>query len=149
MAAPEGNQFWKIRATHGRKRIIESPEALWESAQAYFKWCDENPLIQIDYRGKDPQPVEIPHPRPYQKGMLAIYCHLSEWRLINDLKGVSDDFSQVVTRIEQIIFNQKLTGASVGFYNSNIIARDLGLVDKKQNEIKGEQRLFDLGDGKK
>jgi hypothetical protein len=44
------------------------------------------------------------------------------------------DFSQVITRIEKIIFNQKFTGAASGFLNPNIIARDLGLTDKVESK---------------
>jgi hypothetical protein len=46
------------------------------------------------------------------------------------------DFSQVITRIEKIIYNQKFTGAASGFLNPNIIARDLGLTDKVESNNK-------------
>ena len=44
------------------------------------------------------------------------------------------DYMSVITRIEETIYNQKFTGAASGFLNPNIIARDLGLVDKKEVE---------------
>ena len=65
MAAPKGNQFWKLRSKHGRDKLFTTPELLWEAACEYFEWIDENPLIQIDYRGKDADKVELPHTRPY------------------------------------------------------------------------------------
>ena len=43
-----------------------------------------------------------------------------------------DDFSAVTTRIEDIIYEQKFTGAAADLLNPNIIARDLGLADKKE-----------------
>lgn len=46
MAAPEGNTFWKLRSKHGRKKLFETPELLWEAACEYFQWCDENPWLQ-------------------------------------------------------------------------------------------------------
>ena len=70
-------------------------------------------------------------PMVFQKGELAMYCGVCEWSLINSLKEVSSDFFQVVTRIEQIIKSQKFRYGSLGVFNSNIIARDLGLADKK------------------
>lgn len=127
MAAPVGNKFWMLRSKHGRDRIIKDPEALWESACEYFQYCIDNPLIEIDYKGKDAERVELPHTRPFTKQGLLIFCDISEWRLIEDLKGVSNDFSQIVTRIEQIIYEHKFAGAATGFYNPSIIAQDLGL----------------------
>jgi hypothetical protein len=50
---------------------------------------------------------------------------ISEWK---DRKG----FSQIITRIERTIYDQKFVGAAAGFFNSNIIARDLGLTEKKE-----------------
>jgi hypothetical protein len=41
------------------------------------------------------------------------------------------DFSEVIHAIEEIIRTQKFEGAAVGAFNANIIARDLGMVDKK------------------
>lgn len=131
MSATKGNEFWKLRSTHGRKRIIQSPEMLSNAADEYFQQCIDNPIIEIDYRGKDLVRIELPHPKVFQKGELARFCHVSQWSVINELKGVSEDFVQVVTRIEGIIHDQKFQHAAVGMFNSNIVARDLGLSDKK------------------
>ena len=38
---------------------------------------------------------------------------------------------------EEIIYNQKFTGAAADLLNPNIIARELGLADKQQNEHTG------------
>ena len=55
-------------------------------------------------------------------------------------------YSQVITRISKIIYNQKFTGSAAGFLNPNIIARDLGLVDKKQvdGEFNLKQNVSDI-----
>ena len=44
------------------------------------------------------------------------------------------DFLSVITRIENIIFTQKFTGAAADLLNPNIIARDLGLMDHTKND---------------
>ena len=67
-----------------------------------------------------------------EKFGFAHFCGLHAWEVLKDLKDVSKDFSELVTRIEQLIYNQKLEGASVGAFNSSIIASDLGL--KNRNE---------------
>ena len=131
MGAPLGNQYWKLRLKHGRDRIITDPKALEENAEQYFQWCIDNPLLEVDYRGKDLQMVELPKLRVFQKSGLALACGLSSWRTIEDLKELSKDFLQVITRIEEIIYTQKFEGTAAGFLNPNVIARDLGLVDKQ------------------
>jgi hypothetical protein len=138
MSAPKGNNFWTLRSKHGRERIIKDPQTLELAAQEYFQYCIDNPIEQIDYRGKDATPIVLKHPRVFQKDGLALWCDLSEWRLINDLKSVSQEFSQVVTRIESAIKNQKFEHAAVGMFNSNIIARDLGLSDKIDKQLLDE-----------
>ncbi len=47
------------------------------------------------------------------------------------------DFSAVVSRVEQIIRQQKFEGASADLLNPNIIARDLGLADKQEHMGEG------------
>lgn len=143
MAAPIGNQFWKLRSKHGRDKLFASPELLWDAACEYFEWCDENPLIEIDFRGKDAFKVEIPKMRPYTMQGLCLYldCNSVYFNQFEEsLKGKDDDeskgFSKVITRVRETIYNQKFSGAASGFLNPNIIARDLGLSDKQ--ELKAE-----------
>ena len=55
---------------------------------------------------------------------------------------ISKDFSIICTRIREIIYTQKFTGAASGFLNPQIIARDLGLADKSELVGKGDTELF-------
>lgn len=143
MAAPAGNQFWKLRSKHGRDAIFSSPEMLWEEACNYFQWCEANPWIEQNWVGKDGDEVKKRHPRPYTLSGLCVYLDCSEQTLRNYGKDAEHkDFFEVYTRIEQIIRTQKFEGAAVGFFNANIIARDLGLVDKQDQAIKVES--FDV-----
>lgn len=154
MAAPIGNQFWKLRSKHGRDKLFTTPNLLWEAACEYFEWTDKNPLIQIDFKGKDAERVEIPHVRPYTLHGFVLYCEASTAYFFNfeeSLKGKDDklskDFLYICTCIRETIYKQKFDGASVGFYNANIIARDLGLTDKTENSISIEteqKRILDI-----
>lgn len=45
-------------------------------------------------------------------------------------KANHKDFLPVITRIEEIIETQQFTGATIGEFNANIIARKLGINDK-------------------
>ena len=134
-----GNQYWKRRTKHGRDRVIKEPETLAKAADEYFQFCIENPIIVVDYKGKDAKRVEMQIPKVFQKNELARFCHLSEWRSINDLKSVSTDFLQVVTHIEGCIADQKFQYGIANIFNSNIVARDLGLRDKQEIDMKNPE----------
>lgn len=144
MAAPRGNKFWKIRSKHGRDRLFSSPEDMWKAATEYFEWCDKNPWKKIDYKGKDIVEVEIPTARPYTLTGLCLYlgCNAKYFNQFEDSLTDSEmdqDFSNIITRIRETIYTQKFEGAAVGAYNANIIARDLGLIDKTDITTGGEK----------
>ncbi len=136
MAAPEGNQFWKLRSKHGRDKLFATPELMWEAACEYFEWCDENPFLEIDYRGKDIIQVELPKMRPYTMHGLCLYLDCSTSYFREFKTNCTKDFLTVVTRIEETLYNQKFSGAASGFLNPNIIARDLGL--KEHTDLSGQ-----------
>lgn len=46
--APRGNQFWKLRSKHGRDRLFETPDLLWEAATEYFNWVDAHPWYKVE-----------------------------------------------------------------------------------------------------
>lgn len=134
MAAPVGNQFWKLRATHGRDLIFSSPEILWQACIEYFEATDKRKWYKTDFKGKDVTEVQIPTDTPYTITGLHIFLDIDykTWELY---KG-REDFIQIIDKVEKIIYTQKLEGAAVGAYNASIIARDLGLADKKEVENK-------------
>lgn len=137
MAAPIGNEFWKLRSKHGRDKLFKTPEAMWEAACEYFQWCQDTPLIEVDFRGKENDEVRIPKMRPFTLHGLCRYLDCNTLYFNDFQEGLKDKtdelskgFSLVITRIRETIYEQKFTGAAAGFLNPNIIARDLGLVDK-------------------
>ncbi|KAA2242824.1 DNA-packaging protein [Chitinophaga agrisoli] len=135
MGAPLGNQFWKQRSKHGRDKIFSSPEDLWAAACEYFEWVDNNPLIAIEFYGRDAERCEVEKMRPYTWDGLETFLDidsLREYKTNETYKA----FSQVITRIGKIIYTQKFEGAAAGLLHANIIARDLGLADKKEVEQK-------------
>lgn len=48
-----------------------------------------------------------------------------------------EGFSDIVSRAEQVMRQQKFEGASADLLNPNIIARDLGLADKQEHGGEG------------
>lgn len=133
MAAPKGNQFWKLGEQSGRPRKFNSPDELWGKACEYFQWCDENPLLSYEWNGKDPVKCELEKMRAYTWAGLEYYLGIDSLR---EYKTTYEEFSHIITRIEKVIFTQKFEGAAAGLLNSNIIARDLGLTDKQETTTK-------------
>ncbi|MGZ2449591.1 hypothetical protein ACVIRO_002345 [Rhizobium ruizarguesonis] len=136
MAAPKGNQFWKVRSSHGRNPIFATPDELWEGCLEYFEWVSKNPLKESQafaYQG-EVQIKEIPKMRAMTLTALCIFLDIAmvTWSDYRTKEG----FSRVTTQAEDIIRSQKFEGAAAGLLNANIIARDLGLADK--NELTGK-----------
>lgn len=127
MAAPEGNQFWKLRSKHGRDKIFESAEILWEACTEYFEATDARKWVRKDWVGKGAMEVKRETDTPYTLKGLWVFLDIDRktWDLYRD----REDFIPVITRTEQIIYTQKFEGAAVGAYNANLISRDLGLQD--------------------
>ena len=136
MAAPKGNQFWKIRSKHGRDKLFATPELLLTAAYEYFEWCDNNPWLKNETTVKPAgvESKETPTARPYTISGLCIYLHASEfwWKEFRKGAGNNKDFLPIITHIEDIIRTQKFEGAMVGAFNANIVARDLGLKDVQE-----------------
>lgn len=131
MAAPIGNQFWKARTKHGRDKLFASADALWEACCEYFQWVEDHPLWEMKVAQYQGEVVNMPVPkmRAMTIGGLCIFLDIDEttWRAWRE----QEDFSTVIQRAERVIYNQKLSGAAADLLNANIIARDLGLADKK------------------
>ena len=153
MAAPKGNKFWELRSKHGRDRLFATPDLMWEAACEYFQWCEDNPFYESEQKkGNTNLKIEtklskkaiesltdnivlLPKMRPYTLHGLCRYLDCNtlyfdqfEKSLANKENQLSKDFSLVITRIRETIYEQKFSGAASGFLNPNIIARDLVLI---------------------
>ena len=110
----------------------------------YFDWCEKHPLIEIDFRGSKLERIELPKMRAMTMWGLCSFLHVNtvyfnqfEIEIKEKKDEVSKDFSKVITHVRESITNQKFEGAAAGFLNPNIIARDLGLKDEQNHNIKG------------
>ena len=136
MAAPKGNRFWEARAKHGRDKIFSSSDILWASCCEYFVWADENPLYETKafaFQGIVTQ-EKIPKMRAMTIEGLCLFLDISveTWRLYTD----REDFIGVTRKADNVIRSQKFAGAAADLLNANIIARDLGLTDKSERDIR-------------
>ena len=144
MGAPIGNRFWELRSKHGRDRLFSSPVDFWEASTEYFDWCESNPITDTrSFGGK--QKVQ----RPFTIQGLCRYLRCNkdyfeqfEESLKSKTDELSKDFSIIIKDIRDAIFQQKYEHAVIGIFKENIIARDLGLVDKSEQRTISEQPIF-------
>jgi len=150
MAAPVGNQFWKLRAKHGRDKLFATPQLLWEAACEYFQWCEDNPLFETQAKvvsngqgvGSSIEIVKLPVIRAMTLSQLCFYlgCDESYFRVFkHNLTEKQKDFLTVISQIETAIYNQKFQGAAGNLLNANIISRELGLIDKSDVTSDGQK----------
>lgn len=137
-----GNQFWKLRSKHGRNKLFETPELLWEAACEYFQWCEDHPLYEskaFSYLG-EVTIAELPKMRAMTISQLCFYLNCNEAyfrQFKRELPEGEKDFSTIIREIESTIYNQKFQGAAADLLNGNIIARDLGLKEQSYIETEG------------
>lgn len=138
LAAPKGNKFWLARSSHGANPKFDSPETLWSACLEYFEWVENNPLLEMKAFHASGVVVtkELPKMRAMTLSGLCNFLDICDNTWTNYKE--KQDFLRVTKKVEQIIKDQKFSGAAADLLNANIIARDLGLVDKQEKEHKGK-----------
>ena len=133
-----GNQFWKFRTKQGPNKIFSDPVVLWEECLNYFQWCEDHPLNEdkVFHTSGEITRTTVSHMRAMTIKGLCFYLKISYDAWID--YRVDKDLSNVIHEAEQVIYDQKFSGAAADMLNANIIARDLGLSEKKEHEIAGK-----------
>lgn len=131
-------EYYRLRSKSGRDRVFKSPKALIDACNDYFEWCIDNPMIEekvFQHQGR-PVTAETHRTRPFTLEGLCNHIDIS----LATFKAYEEHeaLKNVATRIRQIIDNQQFEGVAAGMLNANIIARKLGLVDKKDHTTGGE-----------
>ena len=137
MQFQKGNKFWLARSSHGRNPIFSNPEQLRNACYEYFQWVEDNPLYEekiFHSQGMITKDT-ITKMRAMTISGLCIFLDIDRTTWENYRNN--QDFFRITKEVEEIIYNQKFTGAAADLLNSNIIARELGLADKQQNEHTG------------
>ena len=137
MQFQKGNKFWLARSSHGRNPIFSDPEQLRNACYEYFQWVEENPLYEekIFHAQGIITKDTVTKMRAMTISGLCLFLDICENTWTNYKK--QPDFLSITLEVEKVIYNQKFAGASADLLNPNIIARELGLADKQQNEHTG------------
>lgn len=127
-----GNQFWRKRSKHGRDAIFSDPQIMWEAACEYFEYETQNTLKEEKVFGTG-YSAKLDKMRPFSLIGLCLFLGVNTtyFHDFKASKGCTPDFSNIITTIEEVIYKQQFDGAAAGLLNTNIIARKLGLVDRK------------------
>lgn len=141
--APLGNEFWKLVKNPTGRPTTYTPATLWKKACKYFEWVGKNP-IKIKKSLSTGARVTTEKPRPMTEIAFCLFAGIDQstfyrYKTAEEHK----DFCKVCEAISQIIYSQKFEGAAVDLFNASIIARDLGLVDKKKLDIDWENMSDD------
>ena len=112
-----------------------TPEELQSKVNDYFKYIDSSPIEKRKtetHKGEVKEYIEYIK-RPYTIEGLCNYLDITMKTFYNweDCK----DLIHIITRARQIIREDKLSGATAGIYNANIVARDLSLRDTDTPQI--------------
>lgn len=142
MAAEPGNKYWQFRNKHGRN-FKYTPEELWDEAVKYFDWMSERTWIKKEaVKGRDgAEIVDLPTSTPFSLETFCLFADIDHKTFANyeSDEATYKDFFPIASRIRKIIESQQFEGATVGAYNSSIVARKLGLADKKDMEVSNKE----------
>lgn len=134
--------WWLAHPKGGRPPYYTDPDVLWQDCCEYFEFTKTRTIDKVEYHGKDALRCLVPTNVPFTLTGLCIFIGmtLDTWAQYRK----KEEFSAVCTRVQEIIYSQKFNGAAVGQYNANIIARDLGLADKKTVDLDVRGKVADV-----
>lgn len=146
MAAEIGNNYWQFRGKHGRD-FKYTPEAFINESLKYFEYMSSkvwNKMEAIKSGELAGNLIEIPTKTPLSAESFCLFMDISmdTFRNYKSNEDSYKDFFDVATHVQTIIDSNQFEGATVGAYNPNIIARKLGLADKKEHS--GELNLTQI-----
>jgi len=133
----------------GKRKYIETPERMYELFLAYKQEVKSNPRKKHTFVGKEGLSEYELLERPLT--LEGFECYVADLGEIEDLShyfcNLDDRYSEYVaicSRIRKEIRKDQIEGGMVGQYNASITQRLNGLADKKEHEVKGEPRVFNI-----
>ena len=120
-----------------KPKLIPTPEILYEHFEKYKEYAKSNPKQKQYFSPKSEQVVTVDMEVPLTWNGFEIY--LRQNGIIQDMEdyeknddGRYGEYAPIIRAIKKEIYQDKYVGAAVGQFQHNIIARDLGLIDKKE-----------------
>lgn len=140
----KGAQLWKNRTKHGRAKLFSDGELLRFAAEEYFAFIDANPWKKNEIvRDKDSlegyQIAQVSLGRPYTihglcafLGVSSSYFNTARDQLRAKAKPTDEDKDvlDALEMIETVVRSQQIEGGLVRAFDSNIVSKINGLVDR-------------------
>jgi len=133
----------------GHTKYIETPERLWELFHLFMQWVKDNPYLVQDYVGKDGIRVDREKQRPLT--FIGFEKYLALEGIVSDLSSYEKNLDNryelyvpIVSRIRKICNGEIIEGASAGVYNAMIASRVASLIDRSEQTVKEEPRIFKI-----
>jgi len=113
------------------------PEELAQKIKDYYKEIDNNPIEKkkVETSNKDTKETIEYIKRPYTIEGLCNYLDIT-CKTFRNWEN-NEQLLPLITRARQTIYDNKLEGATAGIFNSNIVALDLGMARKEQEQQAG------------
>lgn len=126
------------------EKNIKTPRKLYEYFTRYKSNCKNNPKKENFWSSKSDKQVSVKREIPYTWNGFEIWLNKQKIIVnIDDYKANKDnrysEYTNIIRAIGKEIYEDKFSGAVSGIFQHNIIARDLGLVDKKDLTTDGEK----------
>lgn len=128
MGAPKKNTYWTLAKNFVKPKSY-TPEELWLKAIDYFEWNEKNPLKEQKAFGSGLK-MTVNKLRAMTLSGFANFANISR-DTFNEYEH-DKEYSDICKRIREIIYQQKIEGAAADLLNPAIIAREMGLADKKE-----------------
>lgn len=150
--------LWQIgmeaveRNLGGRPPKFKTPAEMLDKVKGYLQWCDDNQVIledsmRVKAEGKTFNATKVM--RPYTLDGFCTYAGIGNYNQFKkDNCERNEKFRIVFNALESIVREQQITGATVGLFKENIVARLNGLADKSELEASGVQIVIERGKGK-
>ncbi|RNF35337.1 terminase small subunit [Paracoccus methylarcula] len=128
-----GGRGFGVGAGRGNPNRIQTAEQVWEWFVKYREHIESNPIKeQLVFSAREGiRKTSIDKMRAmtwqgFARFMGVTFDTVMKW------KQSREDLKEVLAAIKDEMFDQKFTGAAAGVLNHSIIARELGLTDKKE-----------------
>ena len=123
-------------------RNLNSPEELWNLFLDYEK---NLPIIEVPQSHVKLGVVYLPIKAPMTMEGFKDFCYDKVGVIKHYIDNTDENYSEyctIITRIKERIFNNNMSKAAAGMYKENLIARQLGMTEKTQTDLKVDQPLF-------
>lgn len=130
-----------------KKKYFKTPKELYDLFELYVKDIKSNPRFVYDYVGRDGTEVQKKLERPLTMEGFRVFARINQGSIEHYFANTDEsylDYRTVCRAITEHIRQDQIEGGMVGQYNASITQRLNNLVDKQEQSVKTEPRVFNI-----